>query len=74
MISHWLQEVVSVLLIGQGEIFLLPAGNAGCSERYVPESSLFILSEGCFFLNSFSQTLFGNRVIAVQLVKMRSLE
>lgn len=49
IISHWLQEVVSVLLIGQGEIFLLPAGNAGCNEWYVPESFLFILSEGCFF-------------------------
>ena len=46
MIFHWLQVVVSALLLGQGESFLPPAGYVGCGEWYVPESSLFILSEG----------------------------
>lgn len=70
MICHWLQVVVSALLLGQGDIFLL-AGYVGCSECYVPESSLFILTKVvCLFVCFFSPVLiftalFGNRVIAV---------
>lgn len=50
MISHWPQVVVSASLLGQGEMFLF-AGYVGCDERYVPESSLFILTKVVFWIS-----------------------
>lgn len=59
MTSYWLQVVVGALLLGKGEIFLL-TGYVGCSEWYVPESSLFILTKVLLILGFFFGTHFYN--------------